>query len=390
MDTDKLVQLQVEQMDREKRELNERMRIVAKRLDHIERAFRKAELPLLADDYARQQADDKIAFETTRQQTLEAARQAHQDRIATKKRLARMTSEYGKYVADIQKKRDADYRRRQEDAESKIAQEKAKRRETVLKERAEEAASKERARREKEEELARAEEGIYILGTPAVPSGLTDDPAERRAEEAREDAERRAEEAKKAAEAEALQAAEEAKKKVEEKAAELRRQRDLERAEAAKTAEMQMKREQEAEERRRQRALEASKPPAAASPSGGGEGWRRGPARQEATPTASPRTASGPLPQAGPARYVPPSQRAAAGGDAAPAKPGWREREQTRLREQAANGSGSGRNSPVSGSPALGRNSPAPRTDDDGFQTVVKARPSSGTYRPPGARGLNR
>jgi hypothetical protein len=46
-------------MDREKRELNERMRIVAKRLDHIERAFRKAELPLLADDYARQQADDK-------------------------------------------------------------------------------------------------------------------------------------------------------------------------------------------------------------------------------------------------------------------------------------------------------------------------------------------
>lgn len=161
------MQLQVEQMDREKRELNERMRIVAKRLDHIERAFRKAELPLLSDDYTRQQADDKAAFEATRLQTLEAARQAHQDRLATKQRLARMTGDYKKYVADIQTKRDTDHCRRQKDAASKIAQEKAKRREVVLKERAEEAARKEaeeRAQREKEDALARVEEGIYDLG----------------------------------------------------------------------------------------------------------------------------------------------------------------------------------------------------------------------------------
>jgi translation initiation factor 3 subunit A len=384
MDTDKLVQLQVEQMDREKRELNERMRIVAKRLDHIERAFRKAELPLLADDYARQQTDDKVAFEATRQQTLEAARQAHQDRIATKKRLARMTSDYKKYIADIQEKRETDHHRRQEDASSKIAQEKAKRREVVLKDRAEEAAreeAEERARREKEEALARAEEGIYTTSdtTSTNPFQLTDGFAERRAEEAR-----------KAAEAEAILAAEEEKKKAEEeKAAEIRKQREQERAEAAKTAEMRMKREQEAEDRRRQRALDASKPLAAASASGSGDGWRKGTPRQELTPTASPRTGSGPLPpvSASPARYVPP-QRAAVDVGGPPAKPGgWRE---SRLREQAANGSGSGRNSPISGSPALGRNSPGPRTDADGFQPAAKPKSSQGVYRPPGARGQNR
>jgi len=214
------------------------------------------------------------------------------------------------------------------------------------------------------------------LDTPAIPFRLTDNFAERRAEEA-----------KKEAEAEAIQAAEEAKKKAdEENTAAKRRQREQERAEAAKTAEMRMKREQEAEERRRQRALEASKPSTAAPPSNSGEVWRRGPARQEATPTGSPRTPSGSLPQSG--RYVPP-QRASAGGDATPAKSGgWRDH--TRLREQAANGSGSGRNSPVPGSPALGRNSPAPRADDDGFQTVGKPKPSAGAYRPPGARGPNR
>lgn len=386
MDTDKLVQLQVEQMDREKRELNERMRIVAKRLDHIERAFRKAELPLLADDYARQQTDDKAAFEATRHQTLEAARQAHQDRVATKQRLARMTGDYKKFVADTQKKRDTDHRRRQEDALSKIAQEKAKRRDIVLKERAEEAASKEaeeRAQREKEEALVRAEEGIYNPGHSHDPI-LTDIWfAERLAEEARE-----------AAEAEALRVAEEEKKRAEEeKAAAVRKQREQERAEAAKTAEMRMKREQEAEDRRRQRALDASKPPATASVSASGSGdvWRKGTPRQELTPTASPRTTSGHLPPASgsPARYVPP-QRAAGPADAGgpPAKPGgWRE---ARLREQAANGSGSGRNSPIPGSPALGRNSPAPRTDDDGFQPVAKPKSSQGVYRPPGARGQNR
>jgi len=154
---------------------------------------------------------------------------------------------------------------------------------------------------------------------------------------------------------------------------------------------MQMKREQEAEERRRRQRLEASKPSAAtAPPSTSGEVWRRGAGRQEATPTGSPRTASGSLPQPGPARYVAPGQRAAAGGDAAPAKGGsWRDRE-ARLREPGANGSGSGRNSPGPGSPALGRNSPAPRTDGDGFQTVGKPKPSPGAYRPPGARGPNR
>lgn len=176
----------------------------------------------------------------------------------------------------------------------------------------------------------------------------------------------------------------------------IRKQREQERAEAAKTAEMRMKREQEAEDRRRQRALEASKPPTAASASttSSGDVWRKGAPRQEPTPTASPRTTSGSLPpvsaNASPARYVPP-QRAAPGGDAGgpPAKPGgWREA--ARLREQAANGSGSGRNSPVPGSPALGRNSPAPRTDDDGFQPVGKPKPSQGVYRPPGARGQNR
>ena len=41
LNRDNLVKLQVQQIEKEKKDQNERLRIIAKRLDHLERAFRK-------------------------------------------------------------------------------------------------------------------------------------------------------------------------------------------------------------------------------------------------------------------------------------------------------------------------------------------------------------
>ena len=41
LDTDNLMRLQVQQLEKEKKDMQERMRLIAKRLDHTERAFRK-------------------------------------------------------------------------------------------------------------------------------------------------------------------------------------------------------------------------------------------------------------------------------------------------------------------------------------------------------------
>ena len=46
-----LMRPQVEQPEKEKKELNEKVLVLAKRLDHIERAYRKEERPLLTKDY---------------------------------------------------------------------------------------------------------------------------------------------------------------------------------------------------------------------------------------------------------------------------------------------------------------------------------------------------
>ena len=50
----------------------ERMRVTGKWLDHAERAYRKAERPLLAKERELQQENDRLILETLRRSRLEA------------------------------------------------------------------------------------------------------------------------------------------------------------------------------------------------------------------------------------------------------------------------------------------------------------------------------
>jgi translation initiation factor 3 subunit A len=82
LSTDSLMLMQVEQLEREKKELNQRLR---KRIDYIERAYRKEERPLLAEHYAEQQATDRAIFEMLQHSRIEGARQRFQEDMASKK-----------------------------------------------------------------------------------------------------------------------------------------------------------------------------------------------------------------------------------------------------------------------------------------------------------------
>ena len=90
---DRLMHLQVEQLEKEKKDLNERLRIAAKRIDHVERAYRKEERPLLAQAYADQQAADRVTFEALQKSRIENSLAAHTQALASKKRLGRMQDE---------------------------------------------------------------------------------------------------------------------------------------------------------------------------------------------------------------------------------------------------------------------------------------------------------
>jgi translation initiation factor 3 subunit A len=344
-------------MDKERRELNERMRIIAKRMDHIERAFRKAEIPLLADDYERQQTEDKSAFEASRQGTIDAARQAHQGKLDAKRRLSRVMLDYETYVDKLSEARGQDYSHRKAKATERILDEKVARRKAVLAEReraAKEKAEQERIRREREEQEEREQQGKFsslghLLWFLTV------------------HIERLAEETRREEEAEAARRAEEEKKKAEEeRTAAARRKREEEKAADMERIRKQQEREEEAERRRVQRS---AAPPAAAPAE---KTWRPRTAAVDTTPPASSR----PSPQT-PSRYVPLSQRTAEAATPSLARatgPGWRERE--RLKETSNSRPGT-----------PGRQSPA-LPDDDGFQPVNRPRQAAtgGAYRPPGAR----
>ncbi|KAJ6589251.1 hypothetical protein B0H19DRAFT_1103395 [Mycena capillaripes] len=376
LDTEAIIGLQVAQLEKEKKELNERLRIVAKRVDHIERAYRKDERPLLAKDYEQQQASDRETFAAVQNARKESARLAHQEDLETKKRLARMVGDYEARRAVVLAKKGEEYAKKKDAASRKIEEEKAKRKKAVLAKREEERRAVEEAKRKEQERLE---------------------------EEHRREAERLAEEDRLRAEEEAAAAAVEAvKREAEEKATALRKAREAERAEALEKARLQQQREDEAEARRQARAAEKSAPvrkpivpapssgirasAAASGPAANGgvpEGaWRRGggtPAPSvPVTPTragtlsGTPPRAESPSPAVG--KYVPGALRGGAPGGGG----GWRERQAA----AAAAGGPPGRiGSPAPASPAPA--SPAlkdePPKDDDGFQTVPEKK---GVWRP--------
>ncbi|KAJ7641309.1 hypothetical protein FB45DRAFT_1000054 [Roridomyces roridus] len=369
LDTEGLIGMQVAQLEKEKKELNERLRIVAKRVDHIERAYRKDERPLLALDYEQQQAADRTtaaAVVTARQ---EASRAAHQEDLATKKRMLRMIPEYQKHREVVLAKKGEEFAKKRDAAARKIEEEKNKRRKAALAQREAERLAAEEAKK-KEQERIQEQERLE---------------AERRAEEERIRAE---------AEAEAA-AAEAAKREADEKAAAVRKARETERAEALEKARLQQQREEEAEARRLARSSEKAAPPARkplalAPPSGvraasssaatnGDSAWRRPAAptpvsSTPATPTrggtmgSTPPRGESPSPAVG--KYVPGALR---GGAPSSGGGGWREREAARL----AGGAAPPPARVVSTPPPAKEEPPK---DDDGFQTVTAEK--KGVWKP--------
>ncbi|KAI0331567.1 hypothetical protein GY45DRAFT_1275700 [Cubamyces sp. BRFM 1775] len=338
LSTDNLMRLQVEQLEKEKKELNERMRVLSKRMDHIERAYRKEERPLLAKDYEQQQANDRAVFEETQKARLQAHRAAFEADLETKRRLARMVEDVKQMKQTISARRGEEFAKRKELAQKNMEEEKAKRRAAVLKTREEE-----RLRREEEERIRREQEE----------------------EQARLEAERLAEERRKEEEEAAARALEEQKKAEEaERLAAIRKQREEERQQAREAALRQQQREEEAlrrqAERKAQQAAAAAAParPAAPAAETGGV-WRRPaaavPSRADtATPPRSESPAAAP-------KYRP----GALGGG------GWRAREAAKA--AGTTGTASGENTPARPStPATPVPAKEPSKDDDGFQTVQK------------------
>ncbi|MCO5553557.1 hypothetical protein L7F22_007080 [Adiantum nelumboides] len=389
-----------QQIEKEKRELAERLRIIHRRIDHMERAYRREEIPLIGADYERQKAEDREYHKLARKTLLETSKEKHEADLELKKRLSRVLPDYHELRKVIEGKRLSEVQERKKRAQEQIEIEKQKRRVQVQQEREEQAAREEEERRLEAEEAEKAK--------------LREEEEARLAEERRLQEEKEKElESVKRAEIEARQA------KLKEQA-EKQRQREQEIEDKMKAREAE-KRQQGAapsattsnDSPWRGRAAAGAVADARASPSpapptfvkaSGAGGWRERLAQRQAAGESSPADGATPPRSASGA----PTQASSPSGSPAPEsrRPtflgrsgagGWREKEAARL---AAGGSSpaaavDGHSEPNSGnaSPAARNSSPVPPTAsaaassgagaDDGFTEV---KPIKKSYVPPALR----
>ncbi|KAF2141957.1 uncharacterized protein K452DRAFT_23931 [Aplosporella prunicola CBS 121167] len=359
LDSGRIRAMKLAALEKEKNEIGEKLRVTGKRIDHLERAYRREEVKHLADDYETQRKRDQAAYEKSKTETLRDAEEKHKESVSLKHRLTRLVPVYEKYRNEIQEQRRAEFDKRRKAAEREL-QQKMQARVKEVRERQ----ARERREREEEERRRREEE----------------ERAEREAEEkARADEERR-------------------QRMLEEKA-----KRDEERKKLDDIAAKQRAREAEAEAKlqakKEGRFAPPAAAPAAAAPTeergpprlalaGNKPSWREREAARaaggQASPAAAPAPAeSAPSAEAEPPRrtggYVPPAARREGGGAG-----GWRRDSPSAPsggRYQAPNrgsGEGSGSTPPTTG----GYRPPHMRSDSN--------RDSSSSERPAGGDGKYR
>ena len=152
LDTAAIRTIKLTQLEKEKNERDARVRTTAKRIDHLERAFRREELHHLPADYEKQREHDSKVHEQIQSDMLAESQQKHKEGLLLKKRLERLVDKYDEFKKDLNERRHEEFERRRKKAEQEFEAAKRKRvKEHHERKAAERAAAEEEERRQQEE-----------------------------------------------------------------------------------------------------------------------------------------------------------------------------------------------------------------------------------------------
>ena len=104
LDTDRLMEMQVEELEKERQRAQARLKTIARKVDHTERAYRKEEIPLLEKDYAHQKEQDKVNQEIEKKERQRIHRENYEHGIYHKNRMQRMLTDFHSAKKGIEEK----------------------------------------------------------------------------------------------------------------------------------------------------------------------------------------------------------------------------------------------------------------------------------------------
>jgi translation initiation factor 3 subunit A len=162
--SDELLNLHVEQLAKEKKDLAEKLRLVGKRVDHMERAYRKEERGLLAEDYERQKTQDRESHEALIKSSREEAIAKQKYERELKNRLARMMPDYEIARQAVASQNEKEFQESKAYAQKKITEEKAKFKEQLLARKQAEKQKREKERKRQEDEERRQAGKSFFIG----------------------------------------------------------------------------------------------------------------------------------------------------------------------------------------------------------------------------------
>ena len=105
MDADEIMAKQVEELEKEKKELQVRLKAQEKKVDHLERAKRLEEIPLLKLQFEELKEEAKVVWEDQEKDRIEEEKKQRASDIENRDRMVRMRDDKDKYLESLLKER---------------------------------------------------------------------------------------------------------------------------------------------------------------------------------------------------------------------------------------------------------------------------------------------
>ncbi|KAM6998138.1 eukaryotic translation initiation factor 3 subunit A isoform 2-T2 [Tautogolabrus adspersus] len=156
LDPDFIMAKQVEQLEKEKRELQERLKNQEKKIDYFERAKRLEEIPLIKQAYEEQRIKDMELWELQEEERISNMKVEREKALEHKKRMSRMMEDKENFLSKITAARSFIYEEKLKSFEERLVEERKKRLEDKKKQRKED--RRNAFYRQKEEEAQRIHE----------------------------------------------------------------------------------------------------------------------------------------------------------------------------------------------------------------------------------------